>query len=745
MKLSDITKVLKKIVWNKNKYARTVSVVAIIFLFGFLFMQFLYNPIFEAYTGVTNAKLTYDSSVKLSDSEFEQLASELTYEYRKSKADKKIDEENEFSSNIKKSIIMNTKSFQDDNSFDHIKYFRKEGIRKYKGPETCLSCHETITVKKSDGTFETVNTLENVMETMHYKFQTMADGFTTYGYDGRKVNEGTRKIPVGKIDRACGIPGSFSWTGWAALIESKPENENGESETVLRSEGCGQCHIGGNYHPATEKMMPIGDVTASAKEGIDCLICHSQTYDMNYRFVIKDENGTRWNQDRTMKAAMTVTKPTNDNCLSCHQHNMGGDAYPHNVAAKSLGFKNKRLLHTGAKRGNPFSKHDDVHAAAGLKCTDCHVPEGHKIPRGTKGTDLVGNDLPGKEVACENCHTSAPHTANKKTRIILNGHVNRLACETCHITKLEDVNVVMRDWVHPEFEKHEGIFAPTDIYRSGEPGKGFTYLWFNGNGTFLANALGDNPNGLKLYDPFMNQMTKITDPEVIAEIRHTAMELKKHYPDMDVDKYVESAVNTLSQLTPEMLEKRKREVEANLRPLMQMGESKIYPFKLFNAYMYEDLTNRGPYGAMILPFDYNVYYETGETKEAVKTAIQNPIVKRMYETPFKIYMMDEFMKYFGVDEWNTDFPLQDGELKNVEPRWMRQMGTLMVNHGITKDAFDCEDCHQKNGIMDFKALGYRPERVKDLENLPELETLMKMGDIKMADKEKSAGKDVSEK
>jgi hypothetical protein len=29
---------------------------------------------------------------------------------------------------------------------------------------------------------------------------------------------------VGKIDRACGIPGSFSWTGWAALVESaRPE------------------------------------------------------------------------------------------------------------------------------------------------------------------------------------------------------------------------------------------------------------------------------------------------------------------------------------------------------------------------------------------------------------------------------------------------------------------------------------------------------------------------------------------
>ena len=228
-------------------------------------------------------------------------------------------------------------------------------------------------------------------------------------------------------------PGSFSWTGWAALVATKPDSLNGK--IVYRSEGCGACHIGGNYQPATEDMMPIGEVPNSAKEGIDCLICHSQSYDMNYKYVIKDDVGYRWNQDRTMQAAMTVTKPSNDNCLNCHQHNMGGDTYAHNISAKNLGYKNKRVLHEGSKRGNPFSPEDDVHYAAGIKCIDCHIPEGHKIPRGTKGTDLVANDLPGKSVACENCHTSAPHTKNELIRVILNGHIARIACETCHIER----------------------------------------------------------------------------------------------------------------------------------------------------------------------------------------------------------------------------------------------------------------------------------------------------------------------
>jgi cytochrome c3-like protein len=710
------------ILWPKRKRGKLLAITAYVAIFALVFMMFIYNPFFESYTGVTNAELSYDSSKPLSDSEFEALALELTRQRQILKAENVIgDGHDEFTSRVRRDMLMKTRSFKDASSYSHIEYFREAGIRQYEGPSTCLTCHETMTVKDGEGHYNKVSTMNDVLESVHFKFQSTAEGFSTYGYDGRRVNEGAHKIPVGKIDRACGIPGSFSWTGWASIIKAKPHSSSGK--TVMRSEGCGQCHIGGGYHPATEKMMPIGDIPSATENGVDCLICHSDSYDMNYRYAMEDDNGIRWNQDRTMRAAMTVSQPQNANCLNCHQHNMGGDTYAHNVSAKNLGYKNPRLLHEGSKRGNPFSHEADVHYRAGLVCTDCHVPEGHKIPRGTKGTDLVANDLPGKVVACENCHTSAPHTENQLTRVILNGHTARLACETCHITHLEKTNVVLRDWVHPTWHEEEGLWAPTDILRSGEAGTGFTYLWFNGNGTFLANALGAHPNGNKDYNPLMNQLAQITDPVVIEGIRQAAIELKKRYNDIDVDQYVAAATNTTSQLSPEMLEKRKRLIEENIRPLMNMSESKIYPFKLFNALMYEDMGNQGPYGAMILPFDYNVYYETGKSANAVIKAIQNPIVKRMYEYPFKTYMMDEFMAYFGVDTWNTTFPLKDGKLRNVETKWMRQMGSLMVNHGISREAHDCQSCHAEKGIMDFEGLGYSKARVKDLRNLPELKTL----------------------
>ncbi|NEV62523.1 multiheme c-type cytochrome [Thiorhodococcus minor] len=700
---------------------RRIFTAAMALLALTLAYKLLYPIVFDAYVGKTNAQLTYESSKPLTNAQFEALAEDITRDarYRKAAAIVEADQD-AFARKVKIEMLMGTDSVVRDAEPSHIKYFRDAGIRRYEGPETCLTCHARIKVDHPDGTTSTVNTLDDIVNSVHFKFQSDSGGFSTYGYDGRQVNSGPHKIPVGKIDRACGIPGSFTWTGWAALVEAEPEHA-ANGETQLRSEGCGQCHIGGNYQPATEKMMPIGDVPSEAKEGIDCLICHSTDYDMNQRVVIRDEHGLRWDQDRSLRAALTVGPIRSENCLRCHQHNMGGDAYQHNAAAQATGYKHQRILHRGAKRGNPFAPQDDVHAAAGLQCTDCHQPEGHKIPRGRKGVDLVANDLPDKEVSCESCHSRAPHNSSEH-KALLNGHIERLACETCHIAELQPDNVVLRDWVHPTWNPEEGIWEPTDVYRSGAPGKGFTFLWFNGNGTFLANALGNNPMGSDAYNPLMQQIARIDNPDVIAAVRAKAEELKERYPDIDVDRYVEMATNPLSQLPPELLAKREAMIQANLRAAMNDGDSRLYPFKLFNAMMYEDMTNQGPFGAMILPFDYTTYYETGDTKAAVVKALQDPIVKRMYQEPFKLYMMDEFMAYFGItDGWKTIYPVVDDKLVNVEPHWMRQMGTLMINHGIQRQGRDCSDCHSPNGIMDFAMLGYTPERVAELQDIDVVE------------------------
>jgi len=564
---------------------------------------------------------------------------------------------------VSRQLAGNVASFGRKAGLTHVERFRKAGIRSYEGPETCLTCHEKIAVRDGAGGYDTVSLRDNIQQSIHFGLNKF-DGFNTWGFNGEQV-EG---IPMGKIDRACGIPGSFTWTGWATIVTAKDGN--------TYSDGCGQCHPGGQYGPMTGTMFPGYEPVDAEFESMDCLICHSSVYDMNEKYVVQDPNGKmRWNQDRSLKAAMAVVRPTSDNCLRCHEHNHGGDMFENNVAAQNRGYENPRILHPGAKRGNP-TRGVDVHYQAGLQCLDCHESHGHLIARGTRGTDLVSNDLPGVEVSCEKCHTDTPHVQNTATRAFLNAHTQRLECETCHITHLTDDNVVLRDWTDPVFSEEEQIWVYRDVLRSGKPGEAIVYRWHNGNGTFMAGALGDNPNGLNLYKAFT------TTPDA-------------SFANFDYASYYEST----------------------FRPLGKMGTSKIAPFKRFNAKMYEDMGNQGPFGGMLLPFDYNVYYETGDPQASVRRAMQDPLIELMYGRVFKAYMMNDFMKYMGIDKgWTIPFT------GKIEGKWMRQDATLMLNHSITKDAMQCESCHapRDKGIMPFEELGYPPERVKDLRNLPEL-------------------------
>ena len=687
---------------------RVLSVSAIVIggaalLYGLVAMGF--PSALRWYTGDRISHYTYPNQDTLTDAQFERLASQL----ERSHTDALVEDRTASASDAvvraeTTRLLSNLPSTRREAGLSHVERFREARVRTYEGPQTCLECHEDMAVHTADGGTERVGLLDDVMNSVHYRlFSSERNAFSTYGYNGVAVNSG-RPIPVGKIDRACGIPGSFTWTGWAALVHAKPEGRPEET----RSEGCGQCHIGGGYGPPSEEMMPVVFREKEAEDGIDCLICHARDYDMDQRYVMDDGIGTRWNQDRSMRAAMSVGRPTQEACLRCHQHNLGGDSYPTNEAAQHTGYEHARLLHGTAKRGTPYTPEADVHAAAGMTCLDCHVTEGHKIARGRMGVDLVGNDLPDADVSCVGCHTSTPHVANPDVRAILNGHTARIGCETCHITRLWQDNIVLTDWLDPQWNAEEGIYQPKPVYRAGDMQRAVEYLWLNGSGTFLANALGSNPTGDGGYNPLMDQLTRY---------------------DKNGDVVIPGITDNdfLSQLTPEMRARRAAMVDRNILPLQELGTSKIYPFKLFNARMFEDMNNQGPFGAMILPFDYTTYYETGDAKASMEKAVSNPMVKRMYQTPFKLYMMDKFMEYFGVGSWTPEYPLKPGNEGAIEGHWMRQMGTLMLNHSVTKQGRTCQECHTPDGLLDFRALGYPEARARDLEHLPELQMLKKAG------------------
>ena len=558
--------------------------------------------------------------------------------------------------------------------FDHIERFRQEEILVYEGPKTCLACHRKIAVTdESTGEKKEADLLEDVLSSTHYNFFTKAHP-NVYGFNGKLADN----FPMGKINRPCPKPGSFAMTAWAELVVTE------KGDTL--SEGCGQCHIGGQYQAPLGEMMPLYRTLDREKEIIDCLICHAVAYDMNRKQVVVDPNGRkRWGQDRSMKAALSVTSPTAQACLRCHQHNMGGDIYIDPADASYMqsmlntGYDRPRVLHPGSKRGTPYSPSWDVHAAAGLSCIECHTARGHHIAKGTHTTTMMANDLPHVEVSCEKCHSDTPH-GNDETGDHLNGHIARVACQTCHIPSLHPDNATMRDFGRTIYEEDHHIYMYTDVLKESESGEGIVYVWWNGDATFLGNPIGDNPNGKNLY--------RFYRPA------HTWPE----FEDFDYEAWYERV----------------------MRPIAAQGRpSKIYAMKRFNGRQHIDLGNIGPFGGMFVPYNLPEYYATGDPDRAARKEMEKSMMKRMYGWMFDIYMMNKFMSFMDVDGWDTA-PYRDVlELKNVELRWIPNDASLEISHAIRRDgALSCRDCHGPDGRLDWTALGYTGEEIERLTSDP---------------------------
>lgn len=562
-----------------------------------------------------------------------------------------------------------------DGNFGHIDYFLDAGIYSYEGPATCLGCHAEIEYTDAH-TGQTVATelMENLTSSAHYRFFTSRHP-NVYGFNGELADN----FPMGKINRPCPKPGSFAMTAWAEIVVT----ENGDT----LSEGCGQCHIGGQYQAPLGEMMPMYKTTQVEKDAIDCLICHAAAYDMNEKQVVVDGNGLkRWEQDRSMRAALSVTTPSAQSCLRCHQHNFGGDIYidegdpSYMESLRNTGDNRPRVLHPGSKRGTPYSPAWDVHAAAGVSCIECHTTQGHYIAKGTHSTTIMANDLPEAEVACENCHGAKPHAEDSATARYLNQHVERIACQTCHIPSLHDDNVTMRDFGNAEFEEHPGIYIYSDIVKESLPGSGIEYRWWNGDATFLGNPIGDNPNGSNLYRFY------------------TANRVWPEYAGFDYEAWYEKI----------------------MRPIAKSGRpSKIYAMKKFNGRQHIDLSNMGPFGGMFVPYNLPAYYASGDPDRAASIEMDKSMMEMMYGIMFKYYMLDKFMSFMDIDGWNTGAYEDVREIKNVEPRWIPNDASLEISHAIRRvGALSCGDCHTESGVLDFAGLGYTTDEIETLRSHP---------------------------
>jgi len=270
----------------------------------------------------------------------------------------------------------------------------------YDGPQTCGACHP--------------DALRQLTHSVHW----------TVASPVRNVKGLPDGTWWGMVNRECALAGTTALSNWTAATQGR---------FTAQSAGCGMCHIGA----LTEPPLPPGrEATEAEAATVDCLVCHAQSYNMTARrTLVRDgSGGLHWGQDRTVSAALSVTRvPTADACLRCHEHSFSRDY----------------------KRGTPYRTTTDVHAAAGMPCTSCHITRDHLIAKGQNESDMVANDLPDVPVACSNCHGRQPHRGAESAA--LDAHTSKVACQTCHIP--EAGGIVREDWGKPLRDDGDGPYS----------------------------------------------------------------------------------------------------------------------------------------------------------------------------------------------------------------------------------------------------------------------------------------------
>ena len=222
---------------------------------------------------------------------------------------------------------------------------------------------------------------------------------------------------------------------------------------------CTSCHAGYGWKDASFDF--------SKADNVDCLICHDTTG--TYKKIPTGAGAPDAKVDLE-KVAQSVGKTSRQTCGACHFFGGGGDHIKHGDLDSSLGTPNRAMDVHMAKEGK------------NMTCGSCHKAKDHVIP----GQALSVSPAGGLTLDCADCHSAKPH---KNT--VYNKHIEKIACQTCHIptfartlpTKIwwdwstagKDVKEIPKDqWGQVLYDKMKGDFKwDKDVVP--------TYMWFNGS------------------------------------------------------------------------------------------------------------------------------------------------------------------------------------------------------------------------------------------------------------------------
>ncbi len=533
-------------------------------------------------------------------------------------------------------------------------------IAQYEGSKTCEQCH--------------TGKIDQVMESVHFTWRTPNDKVAWPGGGSH-----------GMLDRFCALVGSSSIVNFTADFGGHTD-----------STACGKCHVS-TFLPFPD--MQTGQYTQAQRDSIDCLICHASdgNYDMDgdgsygefesagKRTLQTDEDGMRyWHQDRTLRAAQSVGgSVSSHSCYRCHEH---GQADP------------------GYKRGTPYEPEHDVHAAAGMRCTQCHLTEEHKIARGSRVSDMHGWERQDVEVDCNNCHGDAPHEGELAS---YNAHTGFIACETCHIPYTS--GVARRVWTStygmtegpeanvPSFDETTGKFEPYSDFQ-GDYDQRPVYRWFNGNASMLAEPVHD-PDA---WD-FM-PTTKASPNAKIYPFRQTISGMVLDRKGINVDPEYNEQFTMLSAM-------------------QAMSETMIaFGFMRPEGLTDEEIAVLGNFPNLIA-FDKEHYLATGNVADAASLGLGKQAMLFSGQNPGS--MTTEELIGMGSQMWSGSPAGLDLPDNPNDPNFINDMAPTTVtgsfvslSHAIKREgALQCADCHSSKSVLDFPALQYSSARAAELKSL----------------------------
>jgi len=340
-------------------------------------------------------------------------------------------------------------------------------------------------------------------KTLHEKFLTQ---IIPAGYQG----PATCQVCHSAIARDLLQTAHWKWRGTSVSIVGQETGTHGKRDLlnsffigVPANEGrCSQCHPSYGWR---DKSFDF-----SSPANIDCLICHDTTG--TYEKHPTDGGGggapaLKINGQLTVvgpadlqSVVYNVGKPTRRNCGFCHFYADGGDNVKQGTLSSAL--------------VNPTREMDVHMGGLNFVCQTCHAEHDH----GIAGFSLHSVDEGGAQPNCTRCHGSTKvHTRNVVTNDLLNLHLDRVACETCHIPTFARTLPTQTAWYWDEAGDANRVVT-TDPY--GKPTydkmKGRlvwakdvkpTYRWYNGQWKRMIIGVSDT---------YTNAGTE-QDPVVLAE------------------------------------------------------------------------------------------------------------------------------------------------------------------------------------------------------------------------------------